>query len=162
MPTAEVPADDVEFASYDGVMASETRKAGGGTVSRMLLALLAGDERCIKRRHKYGDKCGIDLPSCSFHCTSNSCSVSFHDEPQELAAKSPSRHCSSWHTVEPEEFEESETCAAPWGPGPLILMLRTALLRTVEGGSPRLRGDPPMRDSHDQEVTVWELLPATL
>lgn len=63
LTTEEEPDDDVELASYDGVIASKFSKARGGTVSRVLVTLLAGDERCIKRRHKYGEKCGIDLPS---------------------------------------------------------------------------------------------------
>jgi hypothetical protein len=91
----EKPDDDFELASYDGVMASKVGKAGGGTVSRVLLTLLAGDERCIKRGHQYGDQCGINLlPPCSFHSTPKSSSVPFHDKPQELAAESPRRYCS--------------------------------------------------------------------
>lgn len=47
--------------------------------------------------------------------------------------------------------------ALPRGdPGLLILVIRIVLLRTVEGGSPRQRGLPPITDSHDQDTSILD------
>lgn len=42
LTTEEEPDDDVELASYDGVIASKFSKARGGTVSRVLCDTVSG------------------------------------------------------------------------------------------------------------------------
>jgi hypothetical protein len=160
--TEDDPDDDAELASYDGVIASKSSQARGGTISHTLVILLAGDEHCIKRRHKYGDQCGIDLPCV--HST---------PRPSLAACLFKTSHSSLRRRAHADTAAWDMLCAicgirklrnlrCPTGVQLSYTHAPGCITPDRGGREPQTRGLPPMRNLLDHEMTVREASPAAL
>lgn len=162
MTTEVNPDDDVENAAYDGAMASKIRRARAGKVSPVRLALLAGDAHCIKRRYTHGVDAGYTYHDA--HSTARpslaACLFTTSHSNLRRRAQADTATCDMLYSLRTSQKQKS---ALPHG-GPGFLYSCSGLHYSGlwRVGAPDRGCLPPIRDSHDQMVTIWEPTPTAL
>ncbi|KAF1923459.1 uncharacterized protein M421DRAFT_325448 [Didymella exigua CBS 183.55] len=145
------------------LLTMEWRPHSSGTVSRVLVILLAGDERCIKRRHNYGDKGGIGLPCVHSTARPNLAACLFRTSHSSLRrrAHADTATCGILCNL---RISKTRELSCPMGGGGRRSYTHAPDCVTPDSGGwePQTKRLPPMKYLLDQEVTIWDTFPTIL